>query len=967
MSKSLQLIIRLLCVAAFLWTTPNGVRAEADVWDGTSKKQPDSWSAGNTALTVSTAAELAWVAETVNNGTITGSGSETGFEKCTITLNSDIDLNNQEWTPIGTEDNPFQGNFDGNKKTIKNLTTSGQTRDGGLFGGMAAGNIKNLGVIISDDGIAGIRSAGGLVGSIGSGSTISIEDCFVSGGLIKAVQSKDGEGAYTGGIVGQTVKNLSSTLTINRCYVAVNSIISYFRNQFDGAHAGGFLGIDGRNSTIKNCLSFTKAITVRIDKEASVKGVGRIAGTSYYGCTTTFTDNYSVVKATCIEINYNGETTISFPNGEKNNKNGADLTIENFNGDAGNALAEWESAGWILKDGYLPKLSTDSPDISTDDYFIPQNNTSTNPYQIKDESDFLYYAYQINQNVTGFNNTEYFKLANDIALSSGWTPIGTTAHPFKGTFDGDNHTVSLSLKANVKQAQAGLFGTIDGGATVRKVAVNVVADGITSTASGAESRAGAIAAVNEGTIDQCYVSGEGFVLSSDGTNRHAGGIAGDNSGTISNCYNLIPVKVNDSSDSYLGGIAGHNTGTIEYCFATEEVSIAADAVVSSLTNGMDETAGGIVGFNDHENVGIVRHCLAVNAKIPADAHRVIGTGADTDDVNNFSFFDMPRQITKSADTYDPQEGTPLTSSNLNSDAGGCFNGWNTSVWDLNSFSTLPKLQGFTSQTEKLMAPYLLHTVKIDPGSNGILSVTRPDPLNGSEIAVNNDDQVPYNTVLTITAMPDADYELNTLTVNGTTFSSGSSYTVNSDVAIKVIFSKKESKPDPTPEPTPEPEPTPVYYTVTLPAVEGAATDPVAGAYEVESWGSFRFYLSLDKEYDQSAPIITTSRGETITPRTSDGAYIIKYVRQSLDIFIDGIVKNPDPVANEKIEANHPKVWKTGNELHIQAITDEPGYIYTANGKLQTVCHLIVGEVETVRLPDGIYFVRIGKERFKIVL
>lgn len=87
----------------------------------------------------------------------------------------------------------------------------------------------------------------------------------------------------------------------------------------------------------------------------------------------------------------------------------------------------------------------------------------------------------------------------------------------------------------------------------------------------------------------------------------------------------------------------------------------------------------------------------------------------------------------------------------------------------------------------------------------------------------------------------------------------------------------------------------------------------------------------------------------------------------MEIFIDGIIKNPDPVANEKIEADRPKVWKTGNELHIQAVTDEPGYIYTADGKLQTVCHMIAGEVETVRLPDGIYFVRVGKERFKIVL
>lgn len=951
MRNKLQLIIRLFYVAVFLWIAPCGMQAEEEsVWNGTDIA--NQFAGGNgeelNPYQIATATELAYLAQQVNLGNNEGGSDYAGKY---FKLMNDIDLNNQEWTPIGnTIYKIFKGSFDGNKHTIKNLKID-NVEFAGLFGNAGGGTIQNLGVIISEQGIKGTRTAGGIVGeSYTSSDDLSIKNCFVTGSSIKV----EGSAFYAGGIIGTV--NSSGNISIEYCYVAVNEISSIITS---GGNSIGAGGIAGNATTVEHCLSFTNLIKAAIAPNAAGDmAVQRMVTLSH---NPTIKDCYS----SSLTLLVNG-TNITNPTGnDPTDKNGADITRDNFHGNLGGILAGWENAGWTLHDGQLPTLDPATEGLPLDQFVVIGNGSKATPYKINSTTIFNYYAYQINQNVAGFNNTKHFKLANDITLPSGWTPMGTTDHPFKGTFDGDNHTVSLSLKADAKQAQAGLFGTIDGGATVRKVAVNVVADGITSTASGAESKAGAIAAVNEGTIDQCYVSGEGFVLSSDGTNRHAGGIAGDNSGTISNCYNLIPVKVNDSSDSYLGGIAGHNTGTIEYCFATEEVSIAADAVVSSLTNGMDETAGGIVGFNDHENAGIVRHCLAVNAKIPADAHRVIGTGADTDDdVNNFSFHDMPRQITKSADVYDPLEGTPLTSSNLNSDAGGCFNGWNTSVWDLNSFNTLPKLQGFTSQPEKLMAPYLLHTVKIDLGSNGTLSVTRPDPLNGSEIAVNNDDQVPYNTVLTITANPDADYELDALTVNGTTFSNGTFHTVTDNVTVKVTFKKKEVKPDP--EPSPEPEPT-VYYTVTLPAVEGAVTDPVAGAYEVESWGSFRFYLSLDKKYDQSAPIVTTSRGETITPRTSDGAYIIKYVRQPLDIFIDGIVKNPAPVANEKIEANHPKIWKTGNELHIQAVTDEPGYIYTPDGKLQTVCHLIAGEVETVRLPDGIYFVRIGKERFKIVL
>lgn len=257
-------------------------------------------------------------------------------------------------------------------------------------------------------------------------------------------------------------------------------------------------------------------------------------------------------------------------------------------------------------------------------------------------------------------------------------------------------------------------------------------------------------------------------------------------------------------------------------------------------------------------------------------------------------------------------------------------------------------------------------ITVVPPTNGAITIE-----GGLATAFMGDD-------INFTVSPNADYELDgtpSVTESGVPVScSGSNgkYTFKMPagaVSISATFSKKPDPVVPDPDPVvPYPTPVPpIYYTVSLPAVEGVITDPVAGDYEIESWSSFRFYLTLDKEYDKSEPVVTTDRFETITPRSSDGAYIVKYVRGDVEIFIDSIIKNPDPVANEKIEANHPKVWKTGNELHIQAVSDEPGYIFTADGKLQTVCHLIAGEVETVRLPDGIYFVRIGKERFKIVL
>ena len=157
---------------------------------------------------------------------------------------------------------------------------------------------------------------------------------------------------------------------------------------------------------------------------------------------------------------------------------------------------------------------------------------------------------------------------------------------------------------------------------------------------------------------------------------------------------------------------------------------------------------------------------------------------------------------------------------------------------------------------------------------------------------------------------------------------------------------------------PDPDPEPTYYTVTLPSVEGATTDPVAGSYDVESSDNFRFYLTLDADYNQSVPVVTTSRGETITPRTSDGAYIVKYVRSDLVISIGGIVKNPPPVANAEIQSG-TRIFTRDGSLFIT--TDRPAraQVFALTGQLIRSLDLSAGTTHVDPLTDGIYIVRLS--------
>ena len=161
-------------------------------------------------------------------------------------------------------------------------------------------------------------------------------------------------------------------------------------------------------------------------------------------------------------------------------------------------------------------------------------------------------------------------------------------------------------------------------------------------------------------------------------------------------------------------------------------------------------------------------------------------------------------------------------------------------------------------------------------------------------------------------------------------------------------------------------PPPVYYTVTLPSVEGATTDPAPGDYEVESCENFRFYLTLDEDYNQSEPIVTTDRGETITPRSSDGAYIVKYIRSDVEIFIDGVVKNPDPVANETVDTGGIKIYTANGYLHIQAPQPEQVHIFTPDGRLLKAFRTS-GNEEQIALPKGIYLIRVTNQCVKVVL
>ena len=130
------------------------------------------------------------------------------------------------------------------------------------------------------------------------------------------------------------------------------------------------------------------------------------------------------------------------------------------------------------------------------------------------------------------NDTENWESWGTTAPTNEWTAIGTeyNFHPFRGTFDGQGHTIS-GIYINNNSSQQGLFGYVNNGGTVKNLSV------MDSYIKAEDFVGGIIGWNNGGTVSDCSYSG---TVTGTASSVYVGGIAGGNSssGTVSKCYFL---------------------------------------------------------------------------------------------------------------------------------------------------------------------------------------------------------------------------------------------------------------------------------------------------------------------------------------------------------------------------------------------------------------------------------------------
>ena len=158
---------------------------------------------------------------------------------------------------------------------------------------------------------------------------------------------------------------------------------------------------------------------------------------------------------------------------------------------------------------------------------------------------------------------KYYKLENDITLTSDWVPIVS----FSGTLDGGGYTISgLNVPGSSTPNLGGIVNSLKAGATIKNLNVN----GSVTSNYASNARVGGIVGYNYGTVDNCTFSGS--VTGSKmqfADNGAIGGIVGLNhSGTITGCINNADVSGQGRDKLFVGGITGSNHGTLANCTNT---------------------------------------------------------------------------------------------------------------------------------------------------------------------------------------------------------------------------------------------------------------------------------------------------------------------------------------------------------------------------------------------------------------
>ncbi|MBR4767569.1 MAG: hypothetical protein IK088_01195, partial [Lachnospiraceae bacterium] len=443
------------------------------------------------------------------------------------------------------------------------------------------------------------ENTGGIVGILDAKGAHTVTNCWFDGIL----RVEGNVGHYAGGIVGQ-VGPTGGTCKIEHC-LNTGSLSSTLVNT--GVNLGGIAGVimDAGRVYVRDCLAVGDLTNDYSIAVGSV--IGQVAGAA------SISDVYAVRESYKAIIGYKAGSIIGYP---------IEYTKKMLSGNGG---YQWTTLDfdeyWSVVEGSTPVLkyfADSSPSVAG-----IEKKYDTDWYQ-KELTEFLItnekelYGLAIVSRTTDFAG-KTVKLGADIVVNEGnaadwaeedpescWVPIGTVDYPFKGTFDGQMHSISgICYKTNANYS--GLFSTTTDVTVIQNMKL------LNSYFDFGGQSSGSIAGRGRGKFDTVYSSA---IVS--GRNINLGGlvgqIPGDGGIVMNNCWfdGQLTNTSNSLSTRYTGGLVGVvlsdslmsnclNTGTVDATnFTTPNPNNAANIV---------PLAAGLIGYIPTGKTMTIRGCL----------------------------------------------------------------------------------------------------------------------------------------------------------------------------------------------------------------------------------------------------------------------------------------------------------------------------------------------------------------------
>ena len=545
------------------------------------------------------------------------------YYKKYVKLTNDITISTMVGVCDESGDRPFRGIFEGDNHTLTANITSTATDDNKNNQGVAPfhlikqATIQNL--IVAGQITSASKYAAGLVGWVdGDYKSSYIKNCVVKATITTSAD-------YAGGFVGNIKYSNTNYLYFTNSVFAGKIINT---SSDDRRRAGGFCGYGYSNSYFENCLengTYTN-VTYMNPRTASGTFNNDDVNSLYYVNTIAVNDRYIVKERGCYQVTntapadelylpreingyqfyqpvwitglnesypYNNGEEVSLDYVLKMNRTqltkDADYTVTlspNAPAAAGDytisfTAKEGNKAGYV---GTTTRTFCVMEGENMDGYvFDTEGEGDSKVYLINNERDLERLAAYVNSGHETEGKT--FKQNANITLTAAHTSIGGYiegySRYFKGTYDGNNKTISNLIVNAPNRNYQGLFGY-----TYKAVIKNVTLANCNIT--GKQYTGGIVGYASSTTIENCHVSGNISAKESDAS-KHGGIVGGATSASITGCTVIGTISTSVSNDSY-GGILGDASYSVTITSCENAANILGDG----------QKHGGIVGWDQHD-------------------------------------------------------------------------------------------------------------------------------------------------------------------------------------------------------------------------------------------------------------------------------------------------------------------------------------------------------------------------------